>query len=56
MFLYSGTRTPALEPQVIAIGAIVVALSMVLVVAAEVGRRWAERRLASALESPRWLT
>jgi spermidine/putrescine transport system permease protein len=48
VFLYSGTRTPSLEPQVIAIGAIVVALSMVLVVSAEIGRRWADRRLASA--------
>jgi hypothetical protein len=33
---------------VIAIGAIVVALSMVLVLSAEIGRRWADRRLASA--------
>jgi len=48
VFLYSGTRTPSLEPQVIAIGAIVVALSMVLVLSAEIGRRWADRRLASA--------
>ncbi len=47
VFLYSGTRTPALEPQVIAIGAIVVALSLVLVVGSEAGRRFFERRLAT---------
>ncbi len=46
VFLYSGTRTPALEPQVIALGAIVVTFSIVLVVGADVSRRVLERRLA----------
>ena len=47
VFLYSGTRTPALEPQVIALGAIVVTFSIALVVVADVGRRVMERRLAT---------
>jgi spermidine/putrescine transport system permease protein len=47
VFLYSGTRTPALEPQVIALGAIVVVFSIVLVVAGDVSRRMLERRLAT---------
>jgi spermidine/putrescine transport system permease protein len=47
VFLYSGTRTPALEPQVIALGAIVVTFSIVLVVGADVSRRVLERRLAA---------
>ena len=46
VFLYSGTRTPALEPQVIALGAIVVTFSIALVVVADVSRRVMERRLA----------
>jgi spermidine/putrescine transport system permease protein len=45
VFLYAGSRTPALLPEVIAMGSIVIVLSVVLVVLAEVGRRWAERRL-----------
>jgi spermidine/putrescine transport system permease protein len=47
VFLYSGTRTPALEPQVIALGAIVVVFSIVLVVAGDLSRRVLERRLAT---------
>lgn len=47
VFLYSGTRTPALEPQVIALGAIVITLSIVLVVGAELSRRVLEHRLAT---------
>ena len=47
VFLYSGTRTPALQPQVIALGAIVVTLSILLVVGADVGRRVLERRLTA---------
>ena len=47
VFLYSGTRTPQLEPQVIALGAIVIVLSLVLVGAAEMMRRVLERRLAT---------
>jgi spermidine/putrescine transport system permease protein len=45
VFLYTGARTPALLPEVIAIGAIVIVFSLVLIVAADLGRRWAERRL-----------
>lgn len=45
VFLYASSRTPALLPQVIAIGTLVIALSIALVLAAEGGRRWAERRL-----------
>jgi len=48
VFLYSSVRTPALLPDVIAIGAIVIVASLLLVVAAEGGRRWAERRLVGA--------
>jgi spermidine/putrescine transport system permease protein len=46
VFLYSGTRAAALVPEVIATGAVVIAFSMTLVLIAEAGRRWAERRLA----------
>lgn len=46
IFLYSGTKAAAFVPEVLATGSVVVALSMSLVVVAEVGRRWAERRLA----------
>jgi spermidine/putrescine transport system permease protein len=45
VFLYAGARTPALLPEVIAFGSIVIAISIALVVAAEVFRRWAERRI-----------
>jgi spermidine/putrescine transport system permease protein len=48
VFLYAGSRTPALLPEVIAMGSIVIVLSLLLVVLAEVGRRWAERRLEAA--------
>ena len=45
VFLYASSRTPALLPQVIAIGTLVIALSMALVLVAEGGRRWVEKRL-----------
>jgi spermidine/putrescine transport system permease protein len=45
VFLYSGSRTPALLPELIAIGSIVIVASLAIVVLAEGGRRWAERRL-----------
>lgn len=45
IFLYTSARTPALLPEVIAIGAIVIAASILLVVIAEAGRRWAETRI-----------
>jgi spermidine/putrescine transport system permease protein len=55
IFLYASARTPALLPDVIAIGAIVIAASLLLVVTAEAGRSWAERRLvgtSTEVESP----
>jgi spermidine/putrescine transport system permease protein len=45
VFLYASARTPALLPEVIAVGAIIIAGSILLVAGAEGGRRWAERRL-----------
>jgi spermidine/putrescine transport system permease protein len=45
VFLYAGARTPALLPEVIAVGSIVIAVSIVLIVAADIVRRWAERRI-----------
>lgn len=51
VFLYASSRTPALLPQVIAIGSLVIALSIVLVLIAEGGRRWAERRLVGQQEA-----
>lgn len=45
VFLYTGARTPALLPEVIAVGSIVIAISLAVVVLADVGRRWGERRL-----------
>ena len=49
VFLYASSRTPALLPEVIAVGTVVIALSLVLVLAAEGGRRAAERRLEGRL-------
>lgn len=45
VFLYAGSRTPALLPEVIAVGSLVIVVSIVIVVLAEVLRRWAERRI-----------
>jgi spermidine/putrescine transport system permease protein len=45
VFLYAGSRTPALLPEVIAVGSIVIVVSIVIVILAEVLRRWAERRI-----------
>ncbi|MDQ6806254.1 MAG: ABC transporter permease [Actinomycetota bacterium] len=50
--LYSSSRTPALLPEVIAIGSIVIAVSLALVALAEIGRRWAERRIEALSEAP----
>jgi spermidine/putrescine transport system permease protein len=50
VFLYASSRTPSLLPQVIAIGTLVIALSMALVLVAEGGRRWAEKRLVGDQE------
>jgi spermidine/putrescine transport system permease protein len=51
IYLYSALRFPNQLPQVIAVAVVVMVLSLAVVVAAEVGRRIAERRFAS-LESP----
>jgi spermidine/putrescine transport system permease protein len=48
VFLYTGSRTPALLPEVIAIGSLVILFSLLVVASAEIGRRWAERRLAGS--------
>jgi spermidine/putrescine transport system permease protein len=45
VYIYSGSRTPALQPQVVTVGAMVVVASLVVVTAAEIGRARAERRL-----------
>jgi len=52
IYLYSALRFPNQLPQVIAVAVVVMVLSLVVVVAAEVGRRIAERRLGS-LSAPR---
>lgn len=45
--LYGRAHTRAVT-EVIAVGSIVIAISIAIVVVAEIGRRWAERRLVSA--------
>jgi spermidine/putrescine transport system permease protein len=50
IYLYSALRFPNQLPQVIAVAVVVITISLLVVVAAEVGRRVAERRLG-ALES-----
>ncbi len=47
IYLYSALRFPSQLPQVIAVAVVVLILSLAVVVAAEVGRRIAERRFAS---------
>ncbi len=46
IYLYSALRFPSQLPQVIAVAVVVLTVSLVVVIAAEVGRRSAERRLA----------
>jgi spermidine/putrescine transport system permease protein len=46
IYLYSALRFPSQLPQVIAVAVVVLTVSLVIVVAAEIGRRAAERRLA----------
>jgi spermidine/putrescine transport system permease protein len=46
IYLYSALRFPSQLPQVIAVAVLVLVVSLVVVVGAEVGRRIAERRLA----------
>ena len=50
IYLYSALRFPNQLPQVIAVAVVVITISLVVVVAAEGGRRYAERRLG-AVES-----
>ena len=50
IYLYSALRFPNQLPQVIAVAVVVITISLVVVVAAEGGRRFAERRLG-AVES-----
>jgi spermidine/putrescine transport system permease protein len=45
IFLYAGSRTPGLLPELIAIGSIIIVASLAIIVLAEGGRRWAELRL-----------
>lgn len=45
VFVYTGARTPLLQPEVIAVGSIVVFASLLLVVGAELVRRFWEGRL-----------
>jgi spermidine/putrescine transport system permease protein len=49
VLLYASSRTPALLPEVIAIGSVVIALSILIIVFAEVARRWAERRIEATV-------
>lgn len=56
VYLYAGARTPALLPEVIAIGSIVIAISIAVIVAAEFVRRWAERRIEAVPEGGTILT
>jgi spermidine/putrescine transport system permease protein len=51
IYLYSALRFPSQLPQVIAVAVVVITVSLAVVVAAEIGRRVAERRLGAG-ESP----
>jgi spermidine/putrescine transport system permease protein len=51
VFLYSSSRTPALLPEVIAVGTLVIVVSLVLVLLAEGGRQWAERRIVGTAKA-----
>ena len=48
IYLYSALRFPSQLPQVIAVAVVVIVLSLTIVIAAELGRRIAERRLERA--------
>ena len=45
VYVYTGARTPALQPQILALGSVVVVASLVIVTLAEFARHRAERRL-----------
>jgi len=51
IYLYSALRFPSQLPQVIAVAVVVITVSLAVVVAAEIGRRVAERRLG-AIDGP----
>jgi spermidine/putrescine transport system permease protein len=48
IYLYSAIRFPSNLPQVIAVAVVVISVSLFVVIAAEIGRRIAERRLGAA--------
>ena len=48
IYLYSALRFPTQLPQVIAVAVVVLTISLIVVIGAEVGRRVAERRLGAA--------
>src|SRR5207245_7019192 len=50
IYLYSALRFPNQLPQVIAVAVVVLVVSLVVVVGAELGRRVAERRLGALSE------
>jgi spermidine/putrescine transport system permease protein len=52
LYLFSQLRFPTLLPQVIAVACIVMALSVLLLIGAEIGRRVVERRLGADLAAP----
>jgi spermidine/putrescine transport system permease protein len=52
LYLFSQLRFPTLLPQVIAVACIVMALSVILLIGAEIGRRVVERRLGADLAAP----
>jgi spermidine/putrescine transport system permease protein len=47
IYLYSALRFPTQLPQVIAVAVVVMTVSIIIVVTAEIGRRIAERRLGT---------
>jgi len=47
IYLYGALRFPSRLPQVIAVAVVVMIVSLIVVVAAEIGRRVAERRLGA---------
>jgi spermidine/putrescine transport system permease protein len=52
LYLFSQLRFPTLLPQVIAVASVVMAASVLVLLAAEIGRRVVERRLGTELAEP----
>src|SRR5947199_362799 len=46
-YLYNNARTPYLRPQTVAIGGLIIAASLMLIVLSEAGRRRSERKLGT---------